>query len=276
MNWFTTAAAAVSSHLGRNAPLVKRWRPTYDQALDFLYARSGMEVHVGEETLRVCPRVRNFAQIESDVYAYLHAHIRPGDTVFDVGSFLGIYAMVSARRTGPRGLVVSFEPTTTSLPFLHRHLVMNGMQTRVRVLACAVGRRSGTVEFFEHGDAYLNSVGVQDPSAAVGDTVQVPMLSIDEACALFGWKPDVIRVDVQGLEAEVLQGAKLTIAKHPELKIIIEIHPQLWALHALDEAKFKAQLHDLGLDACAPDGGPPAYFPDAHLVLRPIGRSAAS
>lgn len=226
-----------------------------------------METLVGDETFKISPRVRNFAQVEREVYDFLRANIRHGATVLDVGSYLGIYAMISARLIGPRGLVVAFEPTATSLPFLHRHLAMNGVQDRVRVLACAVGRRAGMVDFFEHPDAYLNSVGVKDPTASSAAAVRIPMLSIDEACELFQLSPDLIRVDVQGLEVDVLQGAAQTIKDHPHLKIIVEVHPHLWPLHDLDEAKFQAQLNDLGLTASVPAGGPPVWSPDAHLVL---------
>jgi FkbM family methyltransferase len=268
MKLFTSAASVVSSRLGRDSLLVSTLRPAYIRALDFLYAESGMKVRVGDEILNICPRACNFAQVESDVYAYLRANIRPGDTVLDVGAYLGVYAMLSARQAGPQGRVIAFEPTTTSLPFLHRHLVMNGLQNRVRVLACAVGRRSGVVEFYEHTDAYRNSVGVQDPHAPSGAVIRVPMLSIDEACAMFDLQPDLIRIDVQGLEAEVLQGAAQTIRQRPQLKIIIEVHPQLWPLHGLNEKSFKDQLSELGLLANTPNGNPAAFLPDAHLVLQ--------
>jgi FkbM family methyltransferase len=270
MKWLTSSMAAVGSFLGRNTPLISALRPTYDRVLDFLYAESGMEVHVHEETLKICPRVRNFVQVESDVYAYLHAHIRPGDTVLDVGAYLGVYAMLSARKAGPQGQVIAFEPTSTSLPFLHRHLVMNGLQNRVHVLACAIGCSSAVVEFYEHSDAYLNSVGTKDPAATASTMIRVPMLSIDEVCTMFNLQPDLIRIDVQGFEAEVLRGAAQTIKNRPQLKIIVEVHPQLWALHNLDETKFKAQLRDLGLSTQAPNGGPATYLPDAHLVLQDV------
>jgi hypothetical protein len=78
----------------------------------------------------------------------------------------------------------------------------------------------------------------------------------------------VIRIDVQGLGAAVLQCAAQTIMAHSNLKIIVEVHPQLRPMHGLDETSFKAELRDLGLTAQAPDGGTTAYLHDAHVVLQ--------
>jgi FkbM family methyltransferase len=241
----------------------------YDRALDFLYAESGLAVAAGPETFLVCPRARNFVSLEADVYTYLKANVRPGNTVLDIGAFLGLYAIVSARFAGAAGRVIACEPTPSSLPLLYRHLAMNRVQQTVTTLPCAVGKLHGGVELFQHREAYRNAVGVKDPIA--GDAavaVRVPMLSIDEICALFELRPDVIRMDVQGLESEVLEGAAQTIGSCPMLKIIVEIHPQLWPSHGLTVQKFRRQVTQLGLTDTAPDGTVAAYSPDAHVVLQ--------
>lgn len=262
-------AAAISSRLGRDSRIIRVARPLYNQILDFFYAETGIPVTAAGENFLVCRQARNFVSLEQDVYTYLKANVCPGDTVIDVGSFIGLYAILSARLTKKSGRVFAFEPTPTILPLLHRHLAMNRVQGIVTPLSCAIGSTHGAVEFFQHDEPYRNSVGTSDPDVLTGtDTVQVPMLSIDDICTLFDVKPDVMRIDVQGLEAEILQGARKTIKQFPKLKIIIEVHPQLWSLHALDEAIFCNLLNDLGLVAYAPDGGPAIYAPDVHVVLR--------
>lgn len=269
MGILLNAAAAISSRLGRGSTLIKTARPLYNRVLDFLYAETGTSATVGGETFSVCRQARNYVSLETDVYQYLKENIRPGSTVLDVGSFIGLYAILAARWTGKKGRVLTFEPTPTTLPVLHQHLAMNHVLGIVTPLACAIGRTHGVVEFFQHDEPYRNSVGTSDPDV-VGNvsSVQVPMLSIDEACTLFAVKPDVMRIDVQGLEAEVLRGAKQTIQQCPHLKIIVEVHPQLWHLHDLDEAKFRALLKDLDLNASSPEGGPAVYAPDVHVVLQ--------
>ena len=57
--------------------------------------------------------------------AYLDTLLSPGGTFIDVGASFGIYSLVASKVVGPRGRVISFEPTSQSFAVLQRNIVLN-------------------------------------------------------------------------------------------------------------------------------------------------------
>lgn len=144
--------------------------------------------------------------------------IFPGATVYDIGANVGIYSPLASLRAGPTGKVYAFEPSARNLHYLRRHLALNDARNCV-VLETAVSNTDGTCHF---------SVGPWESSMArlssQGD-VLVPSITLDNG--VYGEKalrpPDVIKIDVEGAEWEVLQGANRVIMQvHPA--IFLEVH----------------------------------------------------
>lgn len=130
-------------------------------------------------------------------------HVRPGDTVLDVGAHVGYYTVLSAVLAGPSGAVWSFEPNPTNAGFLRRHVEINGL-AQVRVEQAAVSDAEGTARFdfgTGSGTGHLSSEGA----------IEVRTLRLDDVCAAHGIVPRAIKIDVEGAEAAVLEGGVKTI-----------------------------------------------------------------
>lgn len=130
-------------------------------------------------------------------------HVRPGDTVLDVGAHVGYYTVLSAVLAGPSGAVWSFEPNPTNAGFLRRHVEINGL-AQVRVEQAAVSDAAGTARFdfgTGSGTGHLSSEGA----------IEVRTLRLDDVCAAHGIVPRAIKIDVEGAEAAVLEGGVKTI-----------------------------------------------------------------
>jgi FkbM family methyltransferase len=132
----------------------------------------------------------------------------PGATVYDVGANAGIYSLLASLRTGPTGNVYAFEPSQRNLRYLQRHVALNDARNCI-VLETAVSNTNGTCRF---------SVASCESSMARlspdGD-VLVPSITLDTC--VYGEKalrpPDVIKIDVEGAEWQVLQGAHRVIRR---------------------------------------------------------------
>ncbi|HEX9562928.1 MAG TPA: FkbM family methyltransferase [Gemmatimonadaceae bacterium] len=148
--------------------------------------------------------------------AAFQRHIKAGDVVFDVGAHVGYYTVLSSVLTGPTGQVISFEPVPLNLRYLRRHVRMNGCDN-VRIVEVCVGDRSSTARFDDsHG------TGVGHLSADGGLVVRVR--AIDEMVASGEVPvPQFIKVDVEGAELLVLQGADSILRKHHPA-IILSTH----------------------------------------------------
>jgi FkbM family methyltransferase len=257
--------------LGRRHPVITVLRPLYEAIAAVAAGKRGVEWAVNEEPLRIDPRARRFVapRTEPELWEWLKANVRRGERVLDVGSFLGIYAIAVARWAGPDSRVLAFEPTPATAETLARHVEMNGLQDRVKVLRIALGEGEGAADIHEHSEPYRNAIGVTDPAGTHTRDRRVVVSTIDAVCERRSFEPTLIRMDVQGLELAVLKGARRTIARgRGRLRIVLEVHPQLWPLHGIDSVAFDRGLCQLGLRARPLQPRDAAgYLPDEHVEL---------
>jgi FkbM family methyltransferase len=246
----------------------------YGAGLRTLYARKGMPWRIHDEIIRIDPRVRHFVPhvSESALFAFLKRRITPGDVVIDVGSFLGIYAILESRLAGPRGRVVALEPTASSASVARRHLAFNAGDAAapVTLLEAAAGERRGRATFYEYDAPYVNGL---TPAVDVDDRARhrvVEVVTIDDLCDQMKIRPTLIRMDVQGAEFHALRGARRTIAAiGAHLTIVAEMHPQCWPSLGIDEAHARETIDALGLCASPLEPGAGLFARDGHLVLTP-------
>lgn len=155
---------------------------------------------------------------EVEHLAKFAAAITPGDSVYDVGANVGIYTLLACVKTGPNGSVYAFEPVPRNLGYLRRHVSLNHIQNCC-IVEAAVSDKEGTQRF--SAAAWENSMG----RLAANGELEVPSVTIDSC--IYGEKklrpPNVIKIDVEGAEWYVLQGATRTLSEHRP-RVFVEVH----------------------------------------------------
>src|SRR5262249_55948366 len=120
-----------------------------------------------------------------------------------------------------------------------------------------------------HSDPYRNAISVTDPMGVGTGTATVEVETVDSICSRERFEPTLIRMDVQGFEVAVLRGARETLRRmRRRLRIVLEVHPQLWPLLGVDSETFDRTVTELGRRARPlerPAGG--GYLPDEHVEL---------
>lgn len=136
--------------------------------------------------------------------------LRGTDVFIDVGANVGAYTVLASAAAKARSY--AFEPSPSALYALRKNIDINRISDLVSVEPYAVGRASGTVKMSTSGADAMHHVTHEEDarSATVG------MRTIDS----YGLTPAIMKIDVEGYEAEVLAGASQT-AKRPELVAII-------------------------------------------------------
>lgn len=260
---------------GRSAVLATA-RRAYALALRARYLRRGMPWRVHGETIRIDPRLRHLVPHagEPALYRFITSHIRPGDTVLDIGAFLGVYAVLEARRAGPAGRVVAVEPTSWSASMARRHFDFNRAGAAgIALVEAAAGATRGSATLHEYDLPYVNALAEAVDVTTPARRRTVPVVTVDDLCAEHGIVPTFIRMDVQGAEFDVLRGARAVIGRvGAALTIVAEMHPQCWPSFGMDEARAMAIIGDLGLRAEPLEAGQPVFARDGHVVLRPVAR----
>ncbi len=152
--------------------------------------------------------------------------VEEGQVVYDVGAHVGYYTVQASMLVGLNGHVVSFEPVPANLYFLRRHLRLNGCDN-VTVMEACVADRSGVCRF--------SKLGTGSGHIAEEGELTTRTVSLDELIAAGSIPPaDCMKIDVEGAEYSVLQGARSLIATaHPLIFLSLhgdEVRQQCFAL----------------------------------------------
>jgi FkbM family methyltransferase len=244
----------------------------YAFALRTIYSGRGMPWSVHDETIRIAPDARHLVPHASEpaLFAFLRDSVRPGETVLDVGAFVGVYALLEARWAGTQGRVVAFEPTASSAALARRHFGWNREGERVTLVEAAVSDRESVAQLHTYATQampYSNSLVPAADVEASGVVESVRVTTIDAVCRELGIRPTLMRMDVQGAEVHALRGARETIAASPGLRIVVETHPQCWPAFGVTPDDMRRVVEGCGLAMRPLVDGEPLFGRDVHAVL---------
>jgi FkbM family methyltransferase len=146
-----------------------------------------------------------FSEAEQDLFRQI---LKPGMVAFDVGANIGAHALAMARAVSPGGHVVAIEPQRVLYQMMCGNIALSGL-TNVVTLMLAAGRQQGriNVPFLDYGRPN-NFGGVSMTADLPGEPVSV--LPLD---ALGYPRCDFLKIDVEGMEQEVLEGAVETLGR---------------------------------------------------------------
>lgn len=138
----------------------------------------------------------------------------PGRVFYDVGANVGFFGLIAARIVGGDGAVYAFEPLPHIAAETRANAERNGLGN-LQVLEVAAGDREGTASLIvtrHPGGATLSRADVGDD--AVGE-VAVRTVRLDDLVVAGTIRPpDTVKIDVEGVEMEVIDGLRRTIAGH--------------------------------------------------------------
>lgn len=156
--------------------------------------------------------------------------LAPDDQVVDAGANIGYMTMLFAARVGNTGVVHSFEPHPQVCAMLRRNvdrIDKTGNAGRVVVHDCALGDARGKAQLIETDYFAINEGTARLASTSEADTGsikshQVPVETID---GLFPTESfALLKIDVEGFEAKVLEGAEHLLSQQRVRHVIYEDH----------------------------------------------------
>ncbi len=147
--------------------------------------------------------------------AFLLHILRPGDLFVDVGANVGSFTVLASAVRGARSLALEPDPCTAA--HLRRNIAANAIGDLAKVIESAVGAERGQVRFTIGRDT-TNQVIVNADEQLEGREVDIQPL--DDL--LQGEHPLLIKIDVEGYEANVLVGAQRVLDELPLQAVLIE------------------------------------------------------
>ena len=139
-------------------------------------------------------------------------YLRPGLTVVDVGANIGVHTVYFAQAVGPGGQIFAFEPQRVLYQILCGNVALNE-HNNVVALNAGLGAQSGTIlvprlDYARGGNFGGLSLGKWEKGE------EIPLRTLD-SCGLKACH--LIKIDVEGMELAVLEGAKSVIDEHKPL-----------------------------------------------------------
>lgn len=151
-----------------------------------------------------------------DMGFLLHV-LRKEDLFVDVGANVGSYTVLAGAAIGAHCL--SVEPLPVTYDHLLDNIHLNRMQDRVTALNIGIGREEGTLRF-SSGEDTMNHVLAEGETGV--PAAEVPVRRLDTIVG--DAEPAVLKIDVEGFEAEVILGGATTLARPSLLAVIMELN----------------------------------------------------
>ena len=147
------------------------------------------------------------------------------DEVIDIGAHVGLYSLCIAKYCKK---IIVIEPFHDNATILQKNLLMNKIKNFI-LIPFAVSNKRGKVKLYLHRSSAKHSLIIRSPKFIEGKA-----MTLDDIIKLLNLQPTIVKIDVEGAEAQVLEGAKKLISKGA--KFIIASY------HYKGEAKDLAKL----------------------------------
>lgn len=201
-----------------------------------LYARNpvslvtthGFDICLDPRDMGVSPSIAVLGWHEMKTTELFIKLIGRGSTVVDVGANVGFFTLLAAKLCGKEGRVFSFEPEPTSFSLLRRSVDKNNFDN-VRPFQKCISN-ADTPQLL-HLSATHNK-GLHSIARDLGGpSILVQSTKLDTLASTFGLNSiDLLKIDAEGAEPEVLEGASSLLAGSRVRNIIMEWeNPRTWA-----------------------------------------------
>jgi FkbM family methyltransferase len=194
--------------------------------------------------------------------------LRPGMVAIDVGAHAGYYTLLFSRLVGEAGRVLAFEPHPVTFAVLARNTQRRGLDN-VRLFPSAVSDREGPARLWQTELSIGHSL-LPGKTGAV-DALPVTATTLDAVSRAEGIeRADLVKVDVEGGEAEVLAGMAELSARSPRLAVILEYKPEILRARGEDLPALVSRLAAHGFEDvwALSNSSPPRRVDSRDAALR--------
>ncbi|WP_417530279.1 FkbM family methyltransferase [Marinobacter lipolyticus] len=152
---------------------------------------------------------------EHSMLRSMSGRLKAGDLVLDIGANIGNHTLYLAAVAGCR--VHSFEPNKMLCGALQQSIEANGLSGSVWVHNVGVGSAIGSARFAHEDEANL---GAQSLLVEDGDSAGIEVIRLDDLDLDLDGPVAALKIDVEGMEQDVLEGAKELLTRDKPLLYI--------------------------------------------------------
>lgn len=155
------------------------------------------------------------------------------DVLYDIGANIGLYSLYAAKCAGCS--VIAFEPEAQNYALLNKNVFLNHLSDPVKAFCIALSDKTG------FDNLYLSEYVIGGAMHNLGEEVNynhekfsspytqgAVSFSLDDVVKTQSFpEPNHIKIDVDGLEAKIIQGAFETLKKSSVKSVLLELNTEL-------------------------------------------------
>lgn len=196
--------------------------------------------------------------------------LKGGDVFYDIGANVGFFGLIAARLVGAEGAVYAFEPVPGVAAEARANAARNEL-ANVHVIEAAASCRTGTATLVVTRHPGGASLSEADAGRDATGKLEVRTVRIDDLVAAGAVRPpDAVKIDVEGVEPDVIDGLSATLVSHRPTVVCELDAPEGDVLEA-KVREVSAMLGELSFDVRLL---PPSYARSGwhvlHLVATPV------
>jgi FkbM family methyltransferase len=135
----------------------------------------------------------------------------------DIGANIGSYSVLAGSCEGVN--VVAFEPVSSTFSWLQKNIQVNKLDKKVYAKNIGLADQEGTIYFSSNLDTLNHVVSKHEKNSS---SIEVDVLTLDDV--MKEKSPTIIKIDTEGYESQILNGAKKTINNSSLIAILIELN----------------------------------------------------
>jgi FkbM family methyltransferase len=184
---------------------------------------------------------------------------------FDIGANVGVYAAVLNAMTMARGgrfRALEFEPIPSTIPILRQTLALNNVEAQIEQVALSDQSGELLMSCYDRGG---NNFWLKEEVEGI-PSIRVRRVPLDN---WINENPNVVpaamKIDVEGHELAVLEGAYQTLSRHRP-RLCIECHCASWPALGVSARRMDQLLRSLGYRSCTTRNGHPPDLQHTHAT----------
>jgi FkbM family methyltransferase len=150
-----------------------------------------------------------------------------GMRLMDVGAHFGLFSLAALHFGGPEARALAIDPSSVAVRMLNSQARLNSCTSRLQILKAAIGGSSGTIQLVDAGVMSSGYMVPNEENRPPSDLTTVRLNSLDDLVSTFDFQPTHVKIDVEGEEAAVIEGAQQLLARPDAPLLFVELHNRL-------------------------------------------------
>jgi FkbM family methyltransferase len=163
---------------------------------------------------------------ESIVVSALLTTPGPIRIAYDIGAHVGYMTLALTKTVSKEGVVFAFDPIPNNQALIKKLVYLNNLDGKVRIVPLALGDTIGKQRMVIGEPSLMNHLEIASPGKIMNGrpTINVAISTLDSFVLVrSNPPPDLIKIDVEGAEAMVIEGGLQTLQRFSP-KLLLEIH----------------------------------------------------